>query len=286
MPLPPFTIEVAGPFRLDQVREVWTSVERRTSPALEAVIAETWQARLAEAEATGGMLWSAPMARLVDWRVEGDQLTIRLGPTTYRDFVGTNIVNPWVAERYGPDYLSDGCGVSALLRTADERLVLQRRSQAVFEFAGLIAACGGAVEPISPGDPSTTLAAQARRELAEELGLPPDAVRSMTLLGIGRTTSRHKPEIVYLAETTATWPEVSDRHHEEHAGLVAIPDTAQAVATTLRDAWDDYAPPGLMALTLREICRFADMLQESWQTQEEVGARMEEEGGTTATTPS
>ena len=268
-PPPPFIIEVAGPFRLDQVREVWTTVERRTNPELEAVIAETWEARLAEAEARGGMLWSAPMARLVDWRVEGGQLTIRFGPTTYRDFVGTNVVNPWVAERFGPDHLSDGCGVSALLRTADRQLVLQRRSQAVFEFAGLIAACGGAVEPVLPDDPSTSLAAQARREVHEELGLPADALGAMTLLGIGRTTSRHKPEIVYLTETSATWPEVSGRRHEEHAGLVAVPDTAEAVAATLRDAWDDIAPPGLMALTLREICRFAAALQSAWGADDE-----------------
>ncbi len=266
-PPPPFSIEVAGPFRPEQVRESWTLVERRSTPELEATIAETWEARLAEAEARGGMLWSSPMARLVDWRIEdGGNLSVRFGPTTYRDFVGTNVVNPWVAERYGPDHLSDGCGVSALLRTADGLLVLQRRSRAVFEFAGLVAACGGAVEPLLPDDPTTSLAAQARRELHEELGIVPDALGALTLLGIGRTTARHKPEVVYLAETTLTWPELLGREHEEHAGLVAVEDTAAAVAAALRDDWDAYAPPGLMALTLHEICRFAGLLAASWLT--------------------
>lgn len=263
---PPFTLAVVGPFRPAQVRTEWTAIGRRTNDEIEALIAATWAERVAEAEARGGMLWSAPMARLVDWRVEDGALTIRFGPTTYREFVGTNVANPWVAQRYGADHLSDGCGVSALVRTSDGRLVLQRRSAAVFEFAGLIAACGGAVEPIAPGDPSTDLDAQARRELREELGLPGDALGEMTLLGIGRTTSRHKPEVVYLAETSTTWEELRGRAHEEHAGLVSLPDTAEAAAATLRDDWDAYAPPGLMALTMREICRFAASLEAGWTT--------------------
>lgn len=264
-PPPPFTIEVAGPFRLDQVHAVWTAVERRTTPAIEAVVTEAWDARLAEAKARGGMLWSAPMARLIDWAVEAGELTVRLGPTTYRDFVSTNVANPWIAERYGLTHLSDGCGVSALIRTADGQLVLQRRSEAVFEFPGLIAACGGALEPLTPSDPSTALPVQARREVREELGIPDESLGAITLLGIGRTTDRHKPELVYLADTTKTWPDLRDRHHEEHASLVALEDTAEDVAATLRDAWDRYAPPGLMALTLREICRFATLLESSWR---------------------
>ena len=264
-PPPPFTVEVAGPFRVEQVHAVWTTVERRTTPEIEALIAEAWAARMAEAEARGGMLWSAPMARLVDWGVDNGELAIRFGPTTYRDFASTNVANPWIAARYGPDHLSDGCGISALIRTADGQLVLQRRSQAVFEFPGRIAACGGALEPLSDDDPSTTLAAQASREIHEELGLPPAALSALSLLGIGRTTDRHKPELVYLAETIVTWPYLRDHQHEEHTALLALPDTADAVAATLRDGWDDYAPPGLMALTLREICRFAGLLQASWQ---------------------
>ena len=263
---PPFTVDVAGPFHIDRIREVWTTVERRTNPEVESVIADTWDARLAEAEARGGMLWSAPMARLVDWRVEAGELTVRLGPTTYRDFVGTNVANPWIADRFGQDHLSDGCGVSALVRTADGRLVLQRRSQAVFEFPGLIAACGGALEPVSPGDPTTSLAAQARREVHEELGLPAESLGAMTLLGIGRTSNRRKPEIVFLVETTAAWLDLRDRRHEEHAALVAVEDSAAAVAATLHDDWHDYAPPGLLALILHEICRFATHLDASWHT--------------------
>ena len=261
---PPFTVEVAGPFRLDQIREVWTDVERRSTPEIEAVIAEAWDARLAEAESRGAMLWSAPMARLVDWRVDAGELTVRLGPTTYRDFVGTNVANPWLADRYGPDYISDGCGVSALVRTADGQLILQRRSQAVFEFPGRIAPCGGALEPCPPGNPATTLAAQARREVHEELGLPPDTLGAMTLLGIGRTTDRHKPELVFLAQANALWSDLRDRRHEEHTALVAVEDIPTTVAATLRDAWHDYAPPGLLALTLHEICRFATQLAASW----------------------
>ena len=120
-------------------------------------------------------------------------------------------------------------------------------------------------DSLHPADPTTSLAAQARRELQEELGLTAADLGAMSLLGLGRTTARHKPEVVYLAETTATWPDLRDRQHEEHAGLVALEDTPAAVSATLRDAWDTYAPPGLMALTLREICRFATLLESSWR---------------------
>uniref|UniRef100_A0A3P8SLE2 Nudix (nucleoside diphosphate linked moiety X)-type motif 22 n=1 Tax=Amphiprion percula TaxID=161767 RepID=A0A3P8SLE2_AMPPE len=85
----------------------------------------------------------------------GPLLTLRLGLTCYKDYLGTNWSSQ-VAElrRRGEAEFSDPLallaqplGVGAVLRTADGRVVLIRRSQKVAEAGGLLDIPGGHPEP-------------------------------------------------------------------------------------------------------------------------------------------
>lgn len=85
----------------------------------------------------------------------GPLLTLRLGLTCYKDYLGTNWSSQ-VAElrRRGEAEFSDPLallaqplGVGAVLRTADGRVVLLRRSQKVAEAGGLLDIPGGHPEP-------------------------------------------------------------------------------------------------------------------------------------------
>ena len=265
MTAPPFSIAVAGPFRPDQFVSEMTDERRPAIPEVDALIAEAWEERLTLAATRGQQLWAGPMCRLVSWRAEAGALHLRFGPTDYRELVGTNVANPHLAERYGAQALSNGCGVCGIVRTADGLLILQHRSGAVFESPGLVGPCGGQIEPIETSNgPRVDPVATIRRELEEELGIDAEGIEVITCLGLGHATATCKPEIVFLITTSLTWDELRDRRHEEHHELVALADTPETVARSLKVEWERYAPPGLLALTLREVTRFGEGLAAAW----------------------
>lgn len=269
MTAPPFSIAIAGPFRADHVLSEITGERRPAIPEVDAAIARAWDERLAIAAERGQQLWAGPMCRLVRWTVANGQLQLTFGQTDYREFVGTNIAYPELADRFGVEALSNGCGVCGLVRTADGMLVLQHRSERVFEFPGLVAPCGGAIEPVqTPAGLTADPVAAIRREIEEELGIASEALGDIICLGLGHTTATLKPELAFLVETTLTWSQLQERKHEEHEALIALDDTPAEVARTLRDEWARYAPPGLLALTLREVARFGAGLAAAWKVGE------------------
>lgn len=82
-------------------------------------------------------------------------LTLKIGLTCYKDYLGTN----WscraaeLRQQGGAEFgdplalLAQPLGVGAILRTADDQVVLIRRSQKVAEAAGLLDIPGGHPEP-------------------------------------------------------------------------------------------------------------------------------------------
>ena len=49
----------------------------------------------------GVRLFDGAMCRLESWAVRGDRLELVLSETTYRTFLGTNLSNPGLADRFG-----------------------------------------------------------------------------------------------------------------------------------------------------------------------------------------
>ncbi|XP_035885532.1 uridine diphosphate glucose pyrophosphatase NUDT22 isoform X3 [Phyllostomus discolor] len=140
-----------------QVRaELSPAHDRRPLPGGDQAIAAVWESRL-QAQP---WLFDAPKFRLHSAALEptgsqGPQLLLRLGLTSYRDFLGTNWASSaaWLRQQGLADwgdkqaYLADPLGVGAALTTADDFLVFLRRSQRVAEAPGLVDVPGGHPEP-------------------------------------------------------------------------------------------------------------------------------------------
>ncbi|XP_045710734.1 uridine diphosphate glucose pyrophosphatase NUDT22 isoform X4 [Phyllostomus hastatus] len=147
-----------------QVRaELSPAHDRRPLPGGDQAIAAVWESRL-QAQP---WIFDAPKFRLHSAFLEptgsqGPQLLLRLGLTSYRDFLGTNWASSaaWLRQQGLADwgdkqaYLADPLGVGAALTTADDFLVFLRRSQRVAEAPGLVDVPGGHPEPqaLCPGD--------------------------------------------------------------------------------------------------------------------------------------
>nr|XP_054367840.1 uridine diphosphate glucose pyrophosphatase NUDT22 isoform X3 [Mirounga angustirostris] len=153
-----------GGLREEQVRaELSPDHDRRPLPGGDEAIAAIWESRLRAQP----WLFDAPKFRLhsailAPTGSQGPQLLLRLGLTSYRDFLGTNWASSasWLQQQGAADwgdkqaYLADPLGVGATLTTADNFLVFLRRSRQVAEAPGLVDVPGGHPEPqaVCPGD--------------------------------------------------------------------------------------------------------------------------------------
>ncbi|XP_054226151.1 uridine diphosphate glucose pyrophosphatase NUDT22 isoform X2 [Homo sapiens] len=130
--------------------------DRRPLPGGDEAITAIWETRLKAQP----WLFDAPKFRLHSATLapigsRGPQLLLRLGLTSYRDFLGTNWSSSaaWLRQQGATDwgdtqaYLADPLGVGAALATADDFLVFLRRSRQVAEAPGLVDVPGGHPEP-------------------------------------------------------------------------------------------------------------------------------------------
>jgi hypothetical protein len=233
----------------------------------ESTIKRAWIERLAHAQTRGQSLFPGPMCAFRGWRVDNGELQIEFGMTDYREFVGTNVANSWIGERYGEEYLSNGTGVCSVLVTSDNSIVLQRRSQRVFEHPGMLHFCGGSLNPIDKQDSAgADPFAVMMVELDEELAIPETAIVDMSCLGIARDSQTLKPDILLLTRVSLAAGEILEAVSDEHTDLIAISNEPAALHQWIGDHWNEIAPAGLACLTAHIACAFAAGMAASWQS--------------------
>jgi len=223
-------------FAPDRVEVNWDAQEQTLPDASEAMIDTAWRERLEVAGRTGQRLYNGPMARLSAWRIEGERLILDTGPTDYRRFVGTNLCNGHRADELGIASFANPLGTSAVVITADGRLVLGRRRREMAFHGGYLHPVGGTLEP-ADRDPvgRMDVFASMRRELLEELCVEPGEIVEMVCTGIIRDCSIHQPEMVFDARVTLRLEEVlarfePDAPDQEHTVLECCHDEPEAVA--------------------------------------------------------
>ncbi len=253
----PFDVLVQGSFGPDALRVNWTSEMRTTTPDLERLIAQAWRRKQRQVQARGGRLFPGPLCRLVGYRVQDGALWLSLGPTDYRDLVGTNLSHPELWRSLGFQCFSNALAVHASVTTADHLLLIYRRSTSLADHPGYYDVCGGHLDPVldqrdSVPDPYAAML----RELREETGIPPDRVRSAICRGLVRSRLAFKPDLVFDVATSLSSAELSSLPlDEEHAGLTFLPDQPDAIARFLRDHPTGLAPAGNACLQLHHGAR-------------------------------
>ncbi len=241
----PFSVLMQGRFAAESVRVKLDVSERSTTPALEALIEAEWTPRLADAQREGRLLFNGELLRYVDHRiVESPAATPRfeltVGPTCYRDFVGTNLYNNQRVAEFGWASFSNPVGTTATLLTADGRICYGRRSMQVAFHAGYVHTFGGALEP---GDRDASGAIDVfdsvSRELHEEVGLRGDELGSLICVGLIRDTEILQPELLFEARVALSTAQLIERWstaeaRDEHHELVDLPDDRDDIVPFIR----------------------------------------------------
>ncbi len=243
---------VRGPFRSGQLAARCSAELRPTTAELDAHIERRWQAALDHARREQRPLFDGAVLRWVDYLLEAAtpphgerKLTLILGRSSYRDFVGTNL-DPTIAPadrggRWPWSHFGNAVGTSALVITRDQRLVAGRRSDRVLGYPGFVHSFGGIVEAADDPSGAVDLFASVHRELTEELGLLPSELEQSVLTGIIRAPRIEQPELLFAVRTPLTLGELRDRwshaaSRDEHSTLVDFADDASTIECALEAA--------------------------------------------------
>jgi 8-oxo-dGTP pyrophosphatase MutT (NUDIX family) len=237
----PFLVDFFGQYEPDQITQQWFDANRPTTREIDSAIARTWQAVEALAQSSGDKqnLFNGALVRLISHEHTGQVLKLKLGPTTYRDFLGTNIGNCTLALRSGPEYLSNALGISAAVVTSDGYVALGQRGRGVTLHEGALHPFGGMVEQSDRRpDGSCDLFAAIRRELEEELGLKDADINRISLIGLVRDRDILQPELIFDAYLGITRLELFGRFRPEmsqgeHSAIEFLHDEPDAAIPSL-----------------------------------------------------
>ncbi|XP_038074613.1 uridine diphosphate glucose pyrophosphatase NUDT22-like [Patiria miniata] len=213
-------------------------------------------------------------------------VTFHLGITGYKNFMGTNwadnateLLESGVKDFANSQaYMSDALGVGSLVHTADECVVLIRRSSSVGEAQGLWDIPGGHPEPgevkggsskmeditlsdISELDVSKELVDSAMREIRDEINIPKSKLEEPHLMGVTRNhTSSGRPNMQFFVRCTLPSSEVRQMYRaggaeaEESTALklIQLSDIFYLEST---DMWKEMAPAAKACVKLYTTLR-------------------------------
>ncbi len=269
-----FLVEVAGRFTPTELRIVWRDQPRAPHPVLEPLIQEAWERRLDQVHRSGGVLFNGELTRYQRHELRDGVLTIEVGKTDYREFIGTNFGSDPRRHQVGWEHFSNPIGTSTTVITRDGWIVLGRRSERVACHAGYIHTFGGGLEAHDRRSDGTFDAfASIARELFEELGVADEQVAESICLGLIRDPEIRQPELIFDTRVHNERWELLDRlrpddAHEEHTEILTCRDEPDAILPFIRAA-TPMAPVAIGALCLHARLQFG----EDWyrQTLESLG---------------
>ncbi len=228
-PVPPFIIHTTGDWPPGHVKVEWTASTRRIVPEVEQHINRAW----AEASARlGNKLFDGPMCRLERWHASPRELRLVFSHTSYRPFLGVDLMNPQLTDDYGLEILARPVGVSSALQTSDGWLLLGRRNDAVACHPNRVHPFAGALESRDVLDAFD----EVRRELREEIALGAEDIEAITCLGMIEDTALRQPELVFHVRAARTRSQIeSTLDRQEHHATYPVRATKSDVALALRD---------------------------------------------------
>ena len=236
-------IHATGDWPPGRVTQAWVADGRRRLPEVDAAIDAAWAAAAAR---PGIRLFDGPMCRLERWHASPDRLHLELSPTSYKPFLGTNMANPHLAERFGTDVMANPVGVSAVVATADGFLLLGRRNGSVAYYPGWVHCFAGCLEP-TDGD----VFAAVRRELHEELALTDADVIDVRCTGLVEDLSLRQRELVFAVSVRSTRLAVTSHlDSDEHAAVWFTPVDLASIGKVMDGRSDRLTPVAVASLLL------------------------------------
>lgn len=220
----------------DRVVARWSDQARRSHPALDADIERRWEQLSREARQHDRIWFNGTLARLVSWEYRSPVLYLTLGPTTFKELMGTNATDAHrIAQQYGRQCLANALGITVCTRTSDGYLLLGRRSNRVAIHPGHVQGIGGTIPLVDNAAGCVPDVFEASMmELREELRVSDDEVRNLRVTQLLHLKGLLYPELLLGVDCELTADELLSRHmpdaaDEEHTELLVVAEDPDAI---------------------------------------------------------
>ena len=111
-----FLLDFLGQYKPEDLVVHWSQDRPPASAEVQGLMEQAWTARLDQARQSGTILFDGPLCRLIRFETRRDKLELTLGPTGYKEFLGTNLTHPQLRYQHGEAIMADPLGVSAAAR--------------------------------------------------------------------------------------------------------------------------------------------------------------------------
>lgn len=211
-----------GPFRYEDIQLQRVEGTRQYPPLITALIETTWKAEKAKQDR---FLFNGAIVSLLDVKRVSNALFCTIQETDYQAFVGTNLHH--CNDISDKDMMANPIAVCAVLLTADQKLVIGKRSTKLAESSGYYHVPGGTLEFGDIIHPESTI----RKELEEEFGIIAPDLEDITCMALAMNHVMHKPEFLYYAKLKLTADALQTRYltasdAEEHTEICYIQSDA------------------------------------------------------------
>lgn len=176
-------------FTQAQVIVSWDPTLKQIPLDLKKEIEKEWEKQ------TG--FFNGQLARLDAWRFSDEKLDLFLRPTDYKTLLYSNRHTNDIVTNWGEECLSRALGISVVVTTQDQMLLLIKRSASVGEYPNYYDVFGGHID-CSQTENIPDVFVAMMKEIDEELALSRDL---FSLIGIGLiiATVHKKPELLFWA---------------------------------------------------------------------------------------
>ncbi len=194
----PFKILTSETFPRHRIKINWDASERVLPPDLQTRIDNFW----ATDSAGKPHLFNGELCRLDHWKKQADRLVLHLGRSNYKEQWYSNAFCRELRAQRGDGLLARALGVSAVIVSSDQQIILLKRSTQVGEDPGKFDVWGGHIHPIEHAingmpDPFCAIAT----EILEEANLTLSEDEPLTCIGLIETTTTFKPEMIFRVQT-------------------------------------------------------------------------------------
>jgi 8-oxo-dGTP pyrophosphatase MutT (NUDIX family) len=228
-------------------------------PSIEDFIDRTWRELVSQYEREGLKVFDGGLFSLNSYGMEGNKPLLRLGDTSYKEYVGTSLQE--FRSRYPGQPSANPLAVCISLVTSDGKIVVEKRRRSD-RYRGPYHVIGGFVERglDCTDDLLPDIFGAIRREVKEELGLSLKDGEIISL-GLVRNLVIAHPEVCFFSKIGRTFADVlavfSGGHVDGEIGqLISVNDDSLDLTRFLIDHHGRLVATGEACLLLYGKHRF------------------------------
>lgn len=206
MPIHPFKILFSCVYSHTPLRAVVTDRGRLSNPQTDKIIEKTWARFEDKSKSRDFSLFSETLCSLIRFSETEKGAELTLGRTSYQEYLGTNLRNPWIHGKYGNEYLANPLGLNALLVSSDGKVILGMRRDNLAVDNSLHDVFGGylSLTPEIEDNAEIDLFAEAVYKVLKFVKASPTDILETTCLGLIRHRVSLKPEILFTVRINRT----------------------------------------------------------------------------------